>query len=182
MAKRNTVMRRFAVWCTLILCSVALTVSAQDAKKKGGRPGGRQRDGQQQGGGARQRRWDPARMQEMMLKRIKGRLEVNDEEWQAIEPMMKDVFAKRSAQGMGRRGMRRRPGRDQENQEPAEGAALKKVLDDEKSTPEAIQAALTAYRAIQAKQELELKDAQKKLLAVLTARQEAKLVMMGILK
>lgn len=65
-------------------------------------------------------------------------------------------------------------------QDPA-AEALAQALDDPETSAADIQAKLEAYRKSQVAKEAELKEAREKLRAAVTARQEARLVLMGIL-
>lgn len=193
-------------WMTMAVAAMALTgtVLAQDAGGNRGNRGNRgQRDagGDQAGqGGMRggnftpeQRQQFMQQMQQRMNERIKESLKVTDEEWTAIEPLVNEVNKQRMASfrsgrggpgGFGGRGGRGGPGGDQagqENQDPAT-TALQKVLESANSTDAQIKAAVEAYRASQAKSKEAMKKAQDELRAVLTSRQEAQLILMGILE
>jgi hypothetical protein len=61
------------------------------------------------------------------------------------------------------------------------GEALQTTLENASATPEEIKAKLTALRAAREKAKAELAVAQKQLREVLTLRQEAQLVVMGML-
>jgi len=154
------------------------------------------------GGGGRQRNFDPAQMQQRMMDGYKEALEVNnDDEWNAMQPMIQKVMeaqreSRAGGRGMfgGRRGgqgggggggdqgggggnaMRRGPG----GEPSPEAEALRKAVDAKASTGE-IKAALAKYvesRKVKAEQ---LKTAQENLRKVLTARQEAIATLRGLL-
>jgi len=59
--------------------------------------------------------------------------------------------------------------------------ALQTVLENKDASPEEIKAKLNALRTTRAKREAELKTAREELRKVLTLRQEAQLVLMGML-
>jgi len=84
----------------------------------------------------------------------------------------------------GQEGNRRRP-RGPFGGEPTAvdtaGQALQTTLQNTAATPDEIKAKLTALRAAREKAKQELAVAQKQLKEVLTLRQEAQLVMMGML-
>lgn len=175
---------RFGWAAALVLLAVGLGLSLPAAAQNrgGGGPGGGGREGGREGGRDRgRRRFDPEQMRAMMMDRMKTMLEVGDEEWPAIEPLLSDVMAKqREARGgMGRRMWGRRGGEEQD--QPKETAELQAVLDKPNATSEEIKAKLTSYRAAQKVKEAELQAAREKLRAVLTIKQEARLVMMGTL-
>lgn len=151
-----------------------------------------------QGGGGRRGNFDPAQMMDRMLTRVKDNLKATDEEWTVIKPLLTDVMTKsmgnRGGRGMmfGGRGTRggqggqdqqggqQRPPRGGMGQNP-EAEALNAALDNESTPASDIQAKLTAYRDAQKKREADLKDARDKLRKVLTLRQEARLVLDGML-
>jgi len=140
------------------------------------------------GGGSRgpggRGQFDPERMRQMFSQRIKERLGATDEEWKALEPLVTKVTeaqrAARPSMGSMFGSDRRGPSGSSENANPAQ-EALQKATEDE-STPAAdIQAKLKAFREDRQKKEAELKTAREELRKVVTARQEAILVLMGIL-
>jgi hypothetical protein len=148
-------------------------------------PGDRGDRGDRMGG-----RFDPERMREMMVERLREPLDVTDAEWNAIKPLVADVVEKQSAERrmgsrFGRMGRRGGPGGDRgpevaaEDQSPAE--QLETVLEKENASAEEIKAKLKALRDARKKAEEELKQAREKLRQVLTVRQEARLVLMGML-
>lgn len=138
------------------------------------------------GGGGRRGGFDPARMQEMILGRIQEVLAPSDEEWTAIKPLIQDVLTKRRETMSGMRGMmrgrnRRRQTQGQASNVSAEVTALQEALDNQDAPPEDIKAKLAAFRTGRDKKEQELQAARETLRAILTIRQEAQLVMMGML-
>jgi hypothetical protein len=152
------------------------------------------------GGGGRRGNFDPAQMRQRMLERYKETLEVNnDDEWNAMQPMIekvmdarRDAFAGGMGRGMfgGRRGgpggdqggggggnaMRRGPG----GEPSPEAEALHKAIDAKATTGE-IKAALAKYVQSRKVKEEQLKAAQENLRKVLTARQEAIATLNGLL-
>ena len=172
----------------------SLVASAQERTGQGeGRQGVRQ--GERRGPGGERGDFDPARMREMMVERMRESLAVSDDEWKAIKPLIEKVFEKQTAARMGgmrgmmggRRGGERRGGPEgTERQRPAspgdaEVEALSKAL-EAKDTPAAdIEAKLKALRDARKKAEEELQAARTELRKVLTVRQEAELVLRGIL-
>jgi hypothetical protein len=137
-------------------------------------------------------------MEERMSTRMKEQLEITDAEWTALKPFFQKVTdLSRQVAGGGRGGMMggRRGGRGgrggpddpQANAEPRNdvekyGMALDKLLDSENPNPEEIKAKLTDFRNARAKVEQDLIKAQSELRALLTIKQEARLVRMGLLK
>lgn len=160
--------------------------SQQDAAPAPGQPGASGGQNDRRGG------FDPARMRQMMLDRMKETLGAADDEWKVISPKLEKVFTLSMDMRMsGMRGMmggRSRGGSSSTSRPAPEsevgkaGASLSDVLQNKESKPEQIKAALTALRESRAKAKAELEKAQKELKEVLTLRQEAQLVQMGMLE
>ena len=156
-------------------------------------------------------RMDPARQQEMLLARLKETLGSSDEEWQVIEPLVKKITDLRRNSMRGgppgpsggppkpnggspkpNGGSPKRnggppkpiggpPNKAPGNESHAEAQALHKTLQSADATTDDIQAKLTALRAARQRKDEEIKQACEELRQLLTIRQEATLVMMGIL-
>ncbi len=150
------------------------------------RPQGGQRGGQGMRGG-----FDPAAMQKRMMERMQEQLGMSATEMKAIQPLMTKVMdLRREMQGarfrgmMGGRGGRGGPG--QQNAPAPTGLAkiqgeLRTLLENESAAPTAIKSKLTAYRKAREKIQQDLAKAQANLIKVLTGRQEASLVLNGML-
>lgn len=161
------------------------------------------------GGAGARGNFDPAQVRARMEQGIKDALGATDEEWKVLQPKIEKVTtAQRDARagGMGMGGMMGgRGGRGARggNAGGAGGAApapapadnappqtpvakassdLGKILQDKEAKPEDIKAALTALRDARTKAEAELEKAQKDLKEVVTVKQEAQLVLRGLLK
>jgi Spy/CpxP family protein refolding chaperone len=148
----------------------------------GGGPGG--------GGG---NRFDPARMTEYMKEQLKAQ----DDEWRVIEPKLtKVVEAQRNARGgMGMMGGRRGQGGPGGGgggpggggNQPATPLStaqneLRTAIESDASSPEDIDKKLAAVRAARTDAQAKLEAARKDLKEVLTPKQEAQLVLLGILE
>jgi len=140
---------------------------------------------------------------EQMQDRMRERLGATEEEWKILQPRIEKVSqAMRQSRGgfrsvMGmfggrgrggpddrRGGDRQRPeGTPEREQDDVEKKtqALRSLLDDENSSASSIKAALDALRSARQKSQEELATARKELREVITARQEAQLVLMGTL-
>jgi hypothetical protein len=150
------------------------------------------------------RMFDPEQMRQMMEQRMKEMLGATDEEWKVLGPrVMKVQELNRQTSGPGRgmmmfgRGMRGGPGGPGgpggnqpggpmgTNRELTETEKIQEqlqtLLEDTTSTPDKIKEQLTKLRAAREKDKAELAKAQKSLREVLTLRQEATLVLMGML-
>lgn len=189
-------MRRKVITVGTVGCLVALMAAGLVVAQPQGR------GGQRGGPGG----FDPARMRQMMEQRMKDQLGCTDDEWKVLGPRVTKVMnlsrQSRGGGGMGRMFMGRRGGRPGDQQgnrqanrqgdrrgpgggEPSAvdtaGEALQTTLQNASAAPEEIKAKLTALRVAREKAKQELAIAQKQLKEVLTLRQEAQLVMMGML-
>ncbi|MBN1866098.1 hypothetical protein JW916_02280 [Candidatus Sumerlaeota bacterium] len=150
-------------------------------------PAGAERDG-----GRRDRRGergdrgmrDPEQWRSRMMAQFKENLEASDDEWKVIEPLLGKVLevqqanpAMRGFFGRGPRGPRGPEAADTES----ESGALRTALESKDTPPDEIKTKLDAFRAAVAKNQEDLKTAREELRKVLTVRQEASLVMRGIL-
>ena len=189
-------LRRNAVWLVAIVTIVAGAWIHQAIAAEGPPPPPDQRDQRDQR--------DPAQMQQrmeqfrqQMADRMKTALGASDEEWKALQPRIEKVQTlSRQTRGGGmgfmmmggrRGGPGDRPQGDRpESDRPQSavetaGAALQKVLDNKDASTAEIKTALTALREARAKARAELEAAQKELREVVTVRQEAQLVTLGLL-
>jgi Spy/CpxP family protein refolding chaperone len=149
---------------------------------------------------------------QQMADRMKQALGATDEEWKVLQPRIEKVQTlSRQTRGGGmgmmfsngrRGGPGGGPGGDKREGDKREGdkrdanrpddrpqsevekkvEALQKVLDNKDAKPEEIKASLSALRGARAKARAEHEAAQKELREVVTVRQEAQLVSMGILE
>jgi hypothetical protein len=136
-----------------------------------------------------------------MEQRMREELEMTEDEWEVIGPMVREIGEKRrETMGMGRmmmgrggrRGGRGGPegqppqgpearGGDNPDQPPSAADELNKVLENKDAPAAEIKAKLDAYRKERETKEAELKESRDKLRKLVTQRQEARLVLMGIL-
>ena len=160
--------------------------------------------GQERGrGGPRSPEEWRQRMEEFRTRiedQLRERLGATEEEWKVLQPRMDKVqqLMRQSRAGLrGMFGMTGRGGRGRrggDDRQPAEGTteressdveqkteALQSLLDDETSSAPSIKAALAALRKARQKAQDELAVARKELREVVTARQEAQLVLMTLL-
>jgi len=145
-------------------------------------------------GGRRGGRFNMEEMRQRMADRMKELLAATDEEWQILQPRVENVQTlSRQARSSGGMGMlfgrgRRRGGAPTEGAEARELSAvekaveqLQKTLEDENAAPDQIRKDLTALRGAREKARQELEKAQKELRELVTLRQEAQLVLLGLL-
>ena len=136
-----------------------------------------------QGGGDRGEQF-----RQKMNEYLKTALKVSDEEWSVIQPLLEKVqtkqresFASRASLFGGHRGGGDRSSRSDRPASP-ETDALKAALETESAAPADIKTRLEAVRAARKNGLAELDQAREDLRKVLTLRQEATLVMIGILE
>lgn len=180
----------------------------QGQRNRGDRPDRQQRDGQRGERGERGQRGQRgergadrgdrmAQFRERMAQRMKTTLGVNDEEWAVLAPQIEKISQlqrQTRAGGMGMMGGRRGgpggPGGQAQGGDQADRAQtpiakasqeLRTALNDEKASADTLKAKLEAYRNARKQTEKELASAQEELRSLLTPKQEAHLVMMGLL-
>jgi hypothetical protein len=179
--------------CGLILSTATGSLLAQNeapAAPQGapGGPGGRQGRGN----------WDPEQMRQRVMERIREQLAVKDDsEWGVIESRIKKINDARSGMGRGfggfggpggpggPGGQGGRPGGRQGQggfgQPNPDAEALQTALDSGASADD-IKSKLTAYRAAAKQKEAQLEKAQDELRQLLSVKQEARAVLLGLLK
>lgn len=189
--------KQIATGCVLGLMALGMAEQArgQDAPPPPP-PGGGGGGGGPGGGG----RFDPAQMRQMMLDRMKEQLNASDDEWKAIEPRIEKVMeAQRDTRGAG--GMRLGPpgggrggpggggrggppGFGSDPNSPVSKAAeeLRSGLDDSNTNPQELAKRLAAYREAREQARAKLTVAQKELKDLLSQRQEAVMLMMGMIE
>lgn len=122
-----------------------------------------------------------------MSERMRTQLGASEEEWQVLGPAVEKVTRLRaSAAARGAARQRRGEGQGEGEAEltavQAARRELESALADEATAPETIAARLAALRQAREKESRELEAARGELRELLTARQEARLVLMGILE
>jgi hypothetical protein len=174
--------KKVAVLGIVLGCVVAASMvfAAPDRPNRGDRQGGQ--DGR--------RGFDREGMQTRMLEMMKERLGATDEEWTIIQPRLNEVMTlQQSARGGQMRGMfGAGRGRDRDQQpavstDPVEKAAqeLQQTIEKEAPSKTEIQNKLLALRGAREQSKQKLAAAQAKLREVLSVKQEAQLVLMGML-
>jgi len=166
------VLMMVVVGCALSGLSLGAQAQAQD------------NNNQQRRGG----NFDPAQFRERMMNNIKEQLGASDDEWKVLSPKIEKLMtAQRDARvgfgGLG--GGNRRPGgQDTQPTTPVAKAStdLRTALENKDTPAPELAAKLTALREARDKARAELTGAQKELKEILTQRQEAVLVTMGMLE
>ena len=179
-------------------CWMGSAVAQDRGGGEGDRRGGDRRGGDRRGGNR-----DPEEMRKRfeefrkrMSDRMREQLGASEDEWKVLQPRIEKVQTlQRQSRGtrfgmFGGRTRGRRPGGDRQEGQADENQpdiqkksqALRNILEDKASQAGAIKAALDAYRKARDKSALELATARKQLREVVSVRQEAQLVLMGILE
>lgn len=181
---------------------VGLLLVGQSISQPGQRGGQRGQRGQRG-------QFDPEQMRQMMEQRMQEALGATDTEWKVLGPRVMKVQELNRQANAGGRGMmmmfgRRRggqggpggpggPGGDQGGRRGPRGMnreqtevekiqqTLRTTLEDTSATPDTIKQQLTQLRQAKEKAKQDLAKAQQDLRQVLTLRQEAVLVLMGML-
>jgi hypothetical protein len=188
-------MKTMTHWLALAgLATLCLGVGNLTAQEQPA-PGGSGGDRGDRGGRGDRGNFDPAQfrqqMEERMMQSTRDRLEITDDtEWKAIEPLVKKVNELRMQQAAG--GMRgmfgrggRGPGGDQGGRSgfggeaSAEQTALADAIEQNASKDD-LKAKMAAFRKAREAKESELKAAQETLKKVLTTKQEAVALQMGL--
>ena len=199
--------RQMLVAGAMAIGAMSAAVSAQPVPDNGG-PGegqGGQGGGEGQGGRRGNRGdFDPQEMRQRMMDAFKEQMQASDEEWGVLQPKLEAVvLAQRDARvggGFGRGGFGGGPGGQGgggpggngrrggfgggDNNSPVAVASreLMQTLQDENASADTISAKLQAYRDARAAAEEKLKAAREDLKGVVNERQEAVLVMRGLLE
>jgi len=188
--------------CGLILSTATGSLLAQN-DAPAAQPGG---SGAPGASGGRQGRgnWDPEQMRQRMMERVREQLAVKDDaEWSVIESRIKKINDSRSGMGRGfggpgggpggpggqgapggqggQGGQGGRQGRGGFGQANPDAEVLQSALDSGASADD-IKVKLTAYRAAAKVKEVQLEKAQDELRQLLSVKQEARAVLLGLLK
>ena len=166
----------------LALMASAVIATAQDNNNPPPGPGGGGRGN-----------FNPEEFRTRMEERVKTSLKVTDDEWKVLQPLIEKVQTKQRDSMMGRFGGfgggrgpggggpgGGGPGGDRPGS--AESQALRTALDGESTSADDIKAKLAAVRDQRKKAAAELTAARADLQKVVTVRQEAVLVSMGVLE
>jgi hypothetical protein len=156
------------------------------------------------GGGFGAGGFDMTQMRTMMMQRFQQQIEATDEEWRVIEPRFMKVLQLQMDAGQGLPGMLRGVARGGGGRGGAGGANVNQMIQqffgqtepsmverrldelqkaiDENASAERLKDKLEALRAAREKARADLVKAQASLVEVLSLRQEATLVQMGLLE
>jgi hypothetical protein len=149
----------------LLIPALALTQEAPPREGRGPRGGG-----------------DRAQMRERMLDNIKEQMGVNEEQWKALAPKVEKVMTlQRDLRGGGMGGRGGEAANPPESKVAAAQHELRAALENADTPAAEIAQKLAAYREARDKARAELQAAQKDLKQGCTPRQEAVLVVNGLL-
>lgn len=175
----------------LLMASGAFSQPPQSDPSPQGTDESERTDGPQQGQRGYGR--DREQVQERMIERFKEVMECSDEEWQVIAPKVLSVYrlSNQSRTGtirtmMGRTSQgnqsdNRRTRTSTSNQSDESLTKLQELLENENATTSDIKKLVSEVRKAREKSEQELATAQKELRELLTVRQEAILITLGLL-
>ena len=180
---------------TILLSALALaasTILAIAQTPAAPAPAAPPADGNNNNGGNRQR-GQGGNFQDFMQRmndRLKTSLKVTDEEWTVLKPLVEKVQTAQRDAGAGRGfgGRGGGPGGGDANAPAdtrpgaAESAALRTAVESDSTSADDLKAKLAAVRAVRKKGAADLAVAREELKKVVTVRQEAVLVSMGILE
>lgn len=194
MKRSKAILTSLAVMVLVAIFALSMPAAAQPASGGADNERGEQR-----------RQWDPEAMRARMMQAFKDRLGASDDEWAVIEPRLNKVSElRREAATGGMRGMmgrggfgnrgNRGGGDDSQRAErtprtegepsavQTKSRALGELLNNEAASPDQIKKALDELRAAKSASQKKLEAAQASLREVLSLRQEAMLVTMGLLE
>jgi len=150
------------------------------------------------GGGGGRGNFDPAQFAQMRLDRAKESLEItNDAEWTVLQPLVQKVYDAEAAVPRGMRGGRRGgpnggpgggpggpggAGAGRFGGTPSPEVQALQTAIEAKASPDQLKAKLAALRDARKEKEAAVTKAQEDLRKVLTVRQEASAVLIGLLQ
>ena len=169
---------------SVLLIAIALTAgtfvaNAQDTPPPGERSGRGDRPG-----------FNMEDLRKRMDTMLKESLKASDDEWTILQPLIEKVQSKQR-EGMTSRfsgmignlfGGRGQGGPGGDRSGSPESQALKETLENSSASPDDLKAKLTALRESRKKSEAEMAAAREDLRKIVSVRQEAVLVSMGVLE
>jgi len=171
-------MTRLAFSMALLCVFISFSTFAQQQPGGGG-------NGGPGGGGPGGGNFDPAQFRQMMMDRVREQLTAPDDEWKVLQPKIEAVMAAQrdTRGGGGGPGGGPGAGNRQGDDSPVQRASreLRSLLENGAADGDQLKQKLDAYRDARAAAKKKLQDAQKGLVELLTPRQEAVLVNMGML-
>ncbi|HZZ42472.1 MAG TPA: hypothetical protein VFE58_06015 [Tepidisphaeraceae bacterium] len=181
-----------ALFAGAIYLGISGYASAQDNTGNAPPPAGNNDNGgnrTDRGNRGNRGNFDPSQFRQQMMDRMKEQLGSSDDEWKVLEPRIDKVMTlQRDARGgsmfrgrsSDRGGSDRQQSADQSAVQKAQ-ADLKSALDDKSISADEIAKRLATYRQAKEQSKADLAKAQSDLKELLSQRQEAQLVMYGML-
>ncbi len=173
-------MIKFLKTISFVLALAAISLTSLDVSAQG-RGGGGQ-GGRGGGGQGGRGNFDPEEFRARMVERMKEQFGFSDAEYKAIQPLLEDVQTKqRDTRSGGRGGFGGFGGRGGRGGDRESGNSAMDALQKAIESGSNIEAKLKAFRADRTKKEAALKKSQDTLKAVLTVKQEAVAVTIGLI-
>lgn len=173
-------MIKFLKTISFVLALAAISLTSLDVSAQG-RGGGGQ-GGRGGGGQGGRGNFDPEEFRARMVERMKEQFGFSDAEYKAIQPLIEDVQTKqRDTRSGGRGGFGGFGGRGGRGGDRESGNSAMDALQKAIESGSNIEAKLKAFRADRTKKEAALKKSQDTLKAVLTVKQEAVAVTIGLI-
>lgn len=180
-------MTRKSMWLGMALAGIfALSLAgAAFGQNAGGAAGGAGGDAGGRGGrGGGRGGFNPAQWQQHRMDQVKEALGGSDEEWKLLQPKVEKVMNLQSQLRAGMMFGGRRGGNQDAapaNDVEAKVQALRTALDNKETKNDDLAQKVTALRTAREKVRTDLAKVQTELRELLTPRQEAQLVLQGIL-
>jgi uncharacterized protein (DUF169 family) len=169
--------KRMIVGCLVVALMGSVFAGAAISQERGERRGGR--------------RFDPERMRQRMMERLREQLGASEKDWTVLGPRVEKVMelSRQTRAGAmrfmfrgrgGRRGVGEEEGRDLS---PVRQAALDlhEAVEEEETSAAEIKQKLTTLREARERVKADLEKAREELREVVTLKQEAQLMLMGML-
>ena len=173
-------MIKFLKTISFVFALAAISLTSLDVSAQG-RGGGGQ-GGRGGGGQGGRGNFDPEEFRARMVERMKEQFGFSDAEYKAIQPLIEDVQTKqRDTRSGGRGGFGGFGGRGGRGGDRESGNSAMDALQKAIESGSNIEAKLKAFRADRTKKEAALKKSQDTLKAVLTVKQEAVAVTIGLI-
>ena len=134
--------------------------------------------------GSRRSRWTPEQIHQRSMERIKEAVTASEDEWKALEPKLDEIVKLSREAGVYTSFRRRSSSSSTGDAQTGVAKAtqdLETILGNEKAKPEEITAKLTALREARKKAREALATARKSAGEAVNLRQEAQLVLLGVL-
>lgn len=170
-------LRRALALTAVAALAIFSLVQAQEAGQRRGRA---REEGARQGQQGRQGGF--AQMQERWTTSMKEQMGATDEEWRAIQPKLEKIMSIQRDMRTGFRGWRGSESDEPQTDVAKAMAGLRATVEDKNASSDTVSKRLTAFREARDKAREEVKTLQKELKEQVNPRQEAVLVLNGVLE